>query len=298
MDSQLVLHLGAHRTGTTSIQAALDSASGELSRSGIVALTPPRPGKRGLITVRKLVKILVSAKGPAALLKLPLKRYQSRNLLDELIRDCGVEPTGISRLILSDEMMPGRAFAPDGSSLYPFALDHLNSLKRVLSRPVDEIHLTLRSYDSFLTSVYAMRAVYAHDIPPFDEIAGRLLKIERRWPEVVGDVLSVFGEARLVLSTVEETGLQQRIAALVGPAADKIDFSSHLPDRLNRAPTLEAITQALRAPGEIGDPDLLVEHFKNGTTFDPISKTERSRLKTNYEQDLDELRQIESLVWL
>lgn len=298
MNSQLVLHLGAHRTGTTSIQAALDAAAGKLSRSGIVALTPPRPGKRNITTVRKLVRILVSAKGSAAVLKVPFKRLQFRSLLNQLIRESGTEPAAISRLILSDEMILGRAFAPDGSSIYPFSLDHLTSLKRVLSQPVDEIHLTLRSYDSFLISVYAMRAVYARNTRPFGEIGGNLLKAERRWPQVVEDIMSVFSEAQLILSTVEDSGLKQRISALAGAGSKEIDFSRYLPERLNRAPTLEAIEWAVSGTNKREDPDVLVTRFENGTPFDPLSAAEKARLNTLYLEDIRKLREVEGPVWL
>lgn len=55
---EFILHLGAQRTGSTRLQTVLDTNRDLLTRNGIVALTPPRPGKRISPTVRDVVRIL------------------------------------------------------------------------------------------------------------------------------------------------------------------------------------------------------------------------------------------------
>lgn len=298
MATKIILHLGAHRTGTTSLQTALDEASQILQQSGIVALTPPRPGKRGLPTMRKLGNILVSAKGAAGFFSAPFKRREAAKLLGELLESQTGTSTLPERLILSDEKMLGRGFAADGQSIYPYARAHLASIRKVFPRKIDEIHLTIRSYDTFLVSVYAMRALYAHDVKPFDKIRENLLRLQLKWSDLVDALRQTFPGARIVLSVFEENDLPTRLHSLLGEEGRGVDIGQYLPPPVNKAPTLDAILAVQKSGRKPKEPDKVVEAYSGGKPFAPLDEETAKQLRAIYQAEVMALRERSGIEWL
>lgn len=283
--AELVLHLGAHRTASTRIQADLDANAELLRAQGIVALTPPRPGKRDTETLRDILR----ACGPAAQQGWPrrlLARRALRQRLDRLIAEAAGDATP-RRIILSDEMALDVAFAPDGTAVYPRAEPRLTAFRDLLGRDVAELHLTIRDYAGFLTSAYAMRAVYAGPLPPFRNLAPRLLALDRGWPDLVVLLRRLFPGARLTVSTLDGHPIAARLADLAGQALDLVHEGA---DQPNIAPTVQAIEAACRLGQRAADPDRLVADHAGGARFDPLTAEEKAALTLRYRRDLDLLR--------
>lgn len=291
-----VLHLGAHRTGTTALQAALDAAEDPLRAQGIVALTPPRPTKRAGATLRDVVRETARLKGGAAGPRYWPARRGLRRQLDALVAERTRGGVPLQRLILSEEMLLGPAFAPDGKALYPDAHRRLAAFRRVCLDRVSEVHLTLRSYESFLVSVYAMRAVYVGGLPSFSTVEASLVGIAFGWPDLVHTIRGVFPEARIVLSLFECTALTDRLQALVGPRT--IAFPGAASLHMNRAPTLEAIEHVTALGRRPDDPDAVVARFAEGTAFDPLDDARKESLKARYCADVASLRERDDIRFL
>ena len=298
MSQELVLHLGVHRTGTTSLQAGLDAADEYLASKGIVALTPPRIGKRGAITIRKLVGILTSTKRASSRWLYWYYRRKARAKLASLLIEQTGHPEYPERLILSDEKMLGRAFGKNGEAVYPFARAHFASIARLLPVSPTEVHLTLRSYESFLTSVYAMRAIYAKGVGEFDLIRNEFVKTNRRWPDLIRDIQLTFPNARIVLSEFEKCDVTNRLISLIGDRRHDVGYRISIPERLNQSPTLEAIKFARANEQSSLDADTIVSKFSNGTKFDPFSLGEKKLLQQKYQEDILKLRKIRGIEWV
>jgi hypothetical protein len=281
--SDIVLHLGAHRTGSTMLQTILDANAALLAEAGVRVLTPPRPGKRDGITVRDTVKAVRRSTW------LPLA-----GLRDRVARRAGAGLRALiggtaERLVISDEMLLGRAYGRDGTGLYPQVAGVLAAFRLALDAPVAEVHLTVRAYDSFLVSVYAMRALYAGRQPAFDTLRPRLLALDRGWPLVVDDIAAAFPEARLHLGTVEHTPLARRLVGLVGAeAAASLRYDPGA--RSNVAPSLAAIEAARTRRLRHAEADALVARLAGGPAFDPLTAAEKASLRARYTADLAAMR--------
>ena len=278
---EIILHLGAHRTGSTRLQSILDANRDALATNATVALTPPRPGKRASPTIRDVLALLPTGRSR------PVRRYlklrKARAMFRDLVAD-GPPGPAPRRIIVSDETMLGSCFRTDGFGLYPCAYPSLAALRRLLGRPPSAVHLTLRAYDTFLVSVYAMAAVYRRDVPPFDDIRETLLAVHRGWPDVIDDVARAFPGTAVKLTRVERDPMEDRVRGLVGPELLK-RFRLDGDERPNAAPTVEAIAAAAGSGGR-ASPDELVARYAGGARFDPLSECERMTLARRYSEDV------------
>lgn len=284
--TRLILHLGAHRTGSTSLQAALDAASVDLRAAGIVALTPPGAGRRDADNpVRKVLRDATRQSLSARIGRALGSPARHRRRLERLVSGAA-DGRPVSRVILSDETLLGPAFKRDGRAFYTGAHGRLLAFRDVCPWPVDEVHLTIRSYDSFLVSVYAMRAVYTGGLPPFDTIRPALTLFERGWPELVEVLRAAFPDATLKLTQLECTDLAQRLHALTG-----LDGLAPAPKsgRINTAPTQEAIADAFSRAPRSYDPDKVVADHAGGTPFAPLSAEDARALQVRYAGDLERI---------
>lgn len=282
---EFVLHLRAHRTGSTRLQSILDTNRDVLARNGIVALTPPRPGKRISPTVRDVVRAL--PRRPKHLPRYILRRSGARDLFSKLVAD-SAPSHGLRRLIVSEENLIHPSFLPDGFGLYPSTYRRLVLFRNLVGIDPCEIHLTIRAYDTFLVSLYAMLSVYsARGVRPFDNIRTKFLAVRRGWPEVIGDVARAFPGTVVKVARVEQGSVEKRVQDLVGsPGLDELRFEGD--ERINAAPTLEAMAAIAELRGRTSR-DALVARYSDGTPFDPLTEDERERLVHRYQDDLSAL---------
>ena len=278
---EIVLHLGAHRTGSTRLQIILDANSDILAEAGIAALTPPRPGKRISLTIRDAIDALPGAQ--VNFVKRFRKLQSARALFHGLIAD-GKPDTAVPKLIVSEENLLGPVFEATGEGLYSSAFPRLAAFHQMLGRSPSEIHLTLRSYDTFLVSVYAMRAVYGGKIPLFDDIRNELLAVRRGWPDLVADVTRAFPGTPIKLTRVEHDPVKSRVRDLVGFSLfEKFRLGGE--ERPNMAPTVEAMRASAGIKGHAALDDLIAR-CADGARFDPLTGEESARLVRRYANDL------------
>lgn len=294
---ETILHLGAHRTGTTTLQSVLDAAASALAVEGVVTLTPPRPGRRDHDVLRSIVKDATRADMVARVAHTAFPWRGPRGKLEELIAsaasDC-VAP--LRRVILSDETLLGPAFRRNGDAIYPRAELRLSRFRRTCLAEVDEVHLTLRSYDSFLVSAFAMRAVYAGRMPAFSSIRSSLVHFRTGWCELIDQVRGIYPKARVLLTCFEDSDIGDRLRSLVGPTG--VDLSEYGIECANRAPTLDAIQHVQGLGRRPFDPDEIVQRFSDGVKFDPLTPTEKQELHERYHGDLRALRGREDVIFV
>ncbi len=277
---EVILHLGAHRTGSTRLQIILDANRDILAEADIVVLTPPRLGKRISPTIRDVVIALPGKR--EFLLKRLRKLRQARALFFDLVAQ-GLRDTAGRRVIISEENLLGPPFESTGEGLYVSAYSRLSAFRQLLGRSPSEIHLTFRSYDTFLVSVYAMRAVYGKQIPPYEEIQDKLLAARRGWTDLVDDVARAFPGTPLKLTRIETDSVESRVQHLVGPvlfASFRLDGE----ERPNVAPTVEAMAEIAQVSGPAALDDLVARHADR-TLFDPLTDEGRIRLMQRYAED-------------
>lgn len=180
--SRLVLHLGAHRTGTTLFQEYLYRRKSAAAEQGI-RVDGIRETRAGLLN-----GILYGAVPDA------VAAHQQR-----LAEDVARVLDGGGRWLLSDENLLGtmeRNLALRG--LYPDAADQVARLGPVLDQ-VDTIYLSIRSLPDWWLSAIAYLSQRAGAALPAPAARHQIAQNPRSWRDVVAELLAAFPVPRLVV---------------------------------------------------------------------------------------------------
>lgn len=162
-----ILHIGAHRTGTTSLQRFLKDNTAVLEKNGIDFLCPP-DSRVGGIPASVADKLKQRSTSPA------------------------------TQMIISDENLLGTMeYNSRSELLYPSAKENLKRIA-ALYQP-DVVMLSIRELGDFWTSSILF-CMSRNGVPfPAKENLEAIAAGKRSWLDVVDDIRSVFPDARLVL---------------------------------------------------------------------------------------------------
>jgi len=262
---KVTLHIGAHRTGTTTFQAALRQNATALTGQGIGVWGPLRT-RKGLF---------------AGILPMPgvgahaARRARGRILL-QLDR---AMQRGIQSVLVSDENMIGTPRRNlRAGALYPDVGERLARYAAAFDGQIDRVVLSVRSLDHYWASAAAYCAGRGHPVTgPLKtaQIAGDA----RSWRDVITDVACAVPQAETIVVPFERS-------------AGRIDLLSHacldrgLPDAplrpwLNRSPRAEDLRALLEERGE--DPAMITPETGRWTPFDPAAQ---AALREAYADDL------------
>ncbi len=185
----VILHMGAHRTGTTTLQRYLENNRDNLNEIGTEFWGPNRT-RSGLFTglVKKPDNIthdaILRGKRSSGLIRMELGR---------------LEIAGVKSLIVSEENMIGSM--QDNLSagrLYPDVEARLDRFANAFGMHCKRVSLSIRSYDKYWASVLAFMIERGRKMPDTEDL-DCLVTQPRRWRDVIGDVASVFPQAELVV---------------------------------------------------------------------------------------------------
>lgn len=285
---EIRLHIGAHRTGSTRVQAELSRRAAHLASRG-VATAWPEQLRRGKTRLARLYPRLPG----------PLQTAVAARALPGLIaaRDAAAAQ-GARVLLVSEENLAGSIDAILRSGrLYPDIGRRLRGLRPVLSETPVTLLLAVRSYDGFFASAYAHRTTRGPR-PDFDQLKQRFMAMPRRWPEVLSDVLRALPHARLRVwdydaSRSNELGMMREVIGL----SDIVAVNAAMPDL--PAPSARAV-EVLNAMTEPDQQDLAQRRAAAGRyprpdypPFDPWTHGQTALLQEVYAQDLTAIRAME-----
>ncbi len=218
---------------------------------------------------------------------------QQKSLLAQLMIDRS-QGRAFNSVIVSEENFLGHAF-PLGSKtdlFYPNLAKMLRGLKRTLGSRISRIHLCIRSYDTFLPSYYAMRAMFG-ERNDFKSIKARWMKVEGGWPSVIERIAEHFPNAQLRVTTFESATPEETFWQIIGSERLRGRLSWNV-EVHNQSPTCEAIQAAIQLKKTPNfDPDEVVHQYhvhRHGKRFDPLSPDEKRLLSERYARDLEALR--------
>ncbi len=187
---QKTLHIGVHRTATTTFQDYLNRNQSCLADGGIAVWTP-RYLRGGLFSgmIRPPHDTSLACERSAAMVGLTLARLERK---------------GFKQLVVSEENMIGtiRVNLRDGC-LYSEAAPRLARFAAAFGHKCDRIVMGIRSYDTFWTSSlsYAKRA----GIPdPTLKEKLAFATHPRGWRDLIADVKAQFPETPLVVTLFED----------------------------------------------------------------------------------------------
>ena len=170
---EVILHVGAHRTATTTFQAYLRDNATTLAERGILAWEP-RTTRKGLLAG---IVPAPGAQGPGAPPGRARARVEAR--LDALAQ------TGARHLVISDENMIGspRHNRRHGA-LYPDIAARMTRFFEAFGHRIANVVLSIRPQDEFWSSVLIYSVMRGHAVPGRDELAALALG-GHAWRDVV-----------------------------------------------------------------------------------------------------------------
>ena len=205
----LHLHIGAHKTATTHLQATFIRHRALLAEAGVQFERPD--------DIRALIGS--GRRAAAKMGALPsLRRARAMRRLGGLDR-------GAIRLLISDENSLGRCSEIfETKRLYPTARRQLKIWRRLAGARGARVYLCVRDYGPFFSGAYvqSIRAAAVHR--PSDGDLAALADLPRRWTDVVEDVREALPGARIIAWAFEDyDALKPRLMEMMtGRALDPV----------------------------------------------------------------------------
>lgn len=185
----VILHIGAHRTGTTTLQKYLENNRDNLNSMGTEFWGPNRT-RSGLFT--GLVKRPCNIKHDAL-----LRGARSSGLIQMEIERLDI--AGVKSLIVSEENMIGAMWDNLAvGQLYPDVRPRMDRFANAFGMHCKRVTLSIRSYDKYWASVLNYMIERGRRMPDAHEL-DCLVTQPRRWRDVISEVASVFPQAQVLV---------------------------------------------------------------------------------------------------
>ena len=262
-----ILHIGAHRTGTTTFQSYLQRNRAILQGQGI-ACWGPWITRKGLFAgvAQPTPTARRSAMGRARG-RLALRRQKIKWDL------------GARTLVVSDENIMGTmARNMRQQNLYDDVGERVARFVAAFDGDVQEIVVSIRALDHYWSSVAAYHVARGHSVPD-RAILSRISRARRTWRDVISDVACAAPLARIQVLPFERfTGQPDaQLAAIMGRTAPQ---DTALEWR-NRRPSIAQLRTVLSErgdhPGQVNGP---------GDRWSPLLRAEASALREAYADDM------------
>jgi hypothetical protein len=262
---KVVLHIGAHRTGTTSFQAYVRKRAPALMSEGVGFWGPPRT-RKGLFTgIQPTPGLGMSA------------ARRARGRISLQLKTAAL--TGIDTMLVSDENMMGASWLNlHTRTLYPDVGERLSRYVCAFDGQIDKVVMSVRSLDHFWASSAAYVIARGHSVPSAEQ-CGSIAQARRTWRDVIADVSCAAPHARIEILPFEASA--GRPDLMLASCLDRIVPRADDVEWLNRRPGTQDLRAILAERGE--DPDLIPAGSERWTPFDRES---HAALREAYADDM------------
>jgi hypothetical protein len=298
----ITLHMGAHRTGTSSLQACLHLADEALAANHIDLMAPPVFGLRDVANHRPFLNRAMRLAGKierGGLIARTVFSFQYDRAIDRLFDHSARNGKPGNSLLVSEENMLARAVLRENpATLYPLAGERLKQLAALFGSNVNSVFLAIRPYPDFLLSYLAMANVYGDVKIGFEELEQWLEGPFGGWPTLVDAIETNFPGTKIQIWPHEAFHLENRFVALTSLANTAFPNQRSIPGS-NPSPTVEAI-EAIRLAKKSGPltrkaRDEIVTEYQSGRAIrveDYLSQKSVKMLELQYRSDLKELEHL------
>jgi hypothetical protein len=281
-----ILHIGAHKTGTTNFQDTLFANRELLENSKIKYLSRKEMRNR-----RVLKHIRAYYKSGNPVLNYWLNYFRPINRFK---RDLERFDT----VFFSEENMIGLTRELLRPSFYPNYEDNLLPVKHFFSDREIEIAFSLRCYSEIIPSAFAQSLRGARTLEPigyycdrFDDEASR-----PSWATLLQDVHAIFPASRFKVWTLETFARNKATIFRKLLARDLADTDVEIATR-TRSPSAETIAKAVEitrlAIDNAEKRRLITDLFRNDqylTKYDPLSESTKTKLNSCYRADIEKIK--------
>lgn len=261
---EIILHVGAHRSGTTTFQQYMRSQIADLEAQSVGFWGPVRTRKSifpGLFRHPSNPKVAHRAEGR-------VQMHLARSRIG-----------GVKQLLVSDENMIGasRQCLREGA-LYPAIGDRMARISAAFGGQVTRVVMTIRAQDLWWASAAAFTVARGHPIPS-SEHRDRIAQSARTWRDVITDLACAVPDAELLVMPFEKSAGSPH---LLLKAATGFDAA---PDAqtpwLNRSLNARDLRGLLADQG--ADPSQIPDQ---AVRWQPFSTEQTAQLRENYADDL------------
>jgi hypothetical protein len=278
MTHPVLIHAGAHRTGTSSFQLCLHENRAVLDRHGFDVAYPGRDG----------------VPGGQLRLPLPRRRHGDKRIPEYAERARTVLAGFRGRgLILSEENIPGPML-----HFYPAARKRFLSLAGALDAPPAHLLFVVRAYAGLYVSAWRKRAE-DNPVDPFSDLVPNFMTVDRGWPELVAEMRDTLAPDRLTVVAYESRGESRDLLRRLLP--DPLDEELIEPTRAMNLSATDAALEALQARYRAGEtlPRRAWQRIVQDHADDTVSRglaifpeAEKQQLDARYRADLARLAEI------
>lgn len=273
-----ILHIGAHRTGTTTLQQFLMRNRTELRQSGVAVWTPDQTRYglfAGLIHRPHSITPQEERRGARScgLIGIELARLQQSQC---------------RQLIVSEENMIGSVRNNlQLSRLYPDLDQRLLRFHRGFGGAIRRIGISVRSYETFWASSLSYGLGQGHPLPSGD-VLDRLVTQPYRWRDVITQVATVFPGVEIVVWPFERFAgrPEAQLSLLTGGVQMNVPLTGAR-EWINPSPRRDKLRMILRLRGEARLCDRVPEGDGRWMPFDA---DQQDTLRAQYRADLAWLR--------
>ncbi|MEP0962520.1 MAG: hypothetical protein ABJQ70_05150 [Roseobacter sp.] len=229
----VILHLGAHRTGTASFQDYMHQQALPLREQGVEFWGP------GIVHGGTFTPTTKGAKNSA----------RKKKTIPVGQRLAEAKARGVKQLILSDaDVLGSIANNLQEAALYPKAVDRLSAFQKAFGTPVHRVLFSPRSLELYWCSALSQAVVNAEPIPSTERLCNIAMS-QRGWRDVVADIAKAFPNSSIEILPYEKcVGRPEVVLQAVTDAVVPLDVKR---EWLNRTPTLPALRRVLNDLGTV-----------------------------------------------
>ncbi len=268
----VILHLGAHRTASTSFQHYMRANIARLERRGV--------GFWGPLSARDEILTGHISRGTRESREQQIAEAQAQIVahLDQIYE------RGIMHLVVSDENVIGTPYENlHDRQLYGAIGERMARYSQIFGGRISRLVLSIRSQDIYWSSVAALCVKRGQPAICSAAVAA-LANARRQWRDVITDLACAVPEIEIQVQPYEVFGgmPEQRLMAMTGVTGLPV---THAREKLNRAPSLSELRKILKERGE--DPGVLPAG--EGRWY-PFNRDQIMALREAYADDLFWLR--------
>lgn len=291
--SKIFLHIGAHRTGTSSLQKYLLELQKNALSNACDVVVPQVAGQRELIDHRNLVKSYFKQHARLEKKPWPIKILHRNRLQKIFAKYVDFISPKASTLIISEENFLGQAFYSEKPGvLYPDAERNLRAVRTLTGPNIEKIFLSIRPYPDFLLSYELMREAYFNrgiglrKLPNL--ISGEILG----WQNLLEVLRLIFPNTEIEVWPYGHFAIEKQVSRLTGFLPSKIREGS-AEEVINVSASFEALKilnekrlSGLRLGKKEVDDILKAVHGKKISKEDIFSDFELNRLSNIYSSEI------------
>jgi hypothetical protein len=267
----IILHVGAHRTGSTSFQHYLRGNRADLMQDG-TALWEPQMLRRGLMEGLFAKPRMLNG-----------RNLQRRAMGRVRMHAAQAQRAGAARLLVSEENMIGAPRAClRAATLYPAMGERMARLDAAFEGRITRVVMTIRSLDLWWSSVVAYGVGRGHAVPEPARIEA-FANAPRTWRDVITDMSCALPSAEIKIMPFEQFAGQAD--KMLAQMTERVAPRAHASAWLNRSPDARMLREKLIENG-IPDADWPENLAQQDGRWNPFTPAQAATLREAYADDM------------